>query len=182
MGIFEDLEKEHHAITRVMDAFMTYLDSVEAKHDVDRHDLFRFVTFFSDYADGIHHAKEEAVLFAALERHGYAKNLGPLAHIREQHSHERALFARLKRAATDKHAWSDERLGELLATGRELVEFERAHMKKEDDLLYPEAKRELADEATADIDKSLRRFQRIHDVEGYAAYLDQLAEELANGV
>jgi hemerythrin-like domain-containing protein len=179
MDIFGDLVDEHHTITRVMDAFMAYLDSVEAKHDVDRHDLFRFVTFFSDYADGIHHAKEEAVLFPALERHGYAKNMGPLAHIREQHSHERALFARLKRAATDKHAWSDERIGELLATGRELVEFERAHMKKEDELLYPEAKRELAGDATEALDKALVRFRRIHDIEGYADYLGQLARELS---
>lgn len=181
MDIFEDLGNEHETITRVLDAFAKYLDAVEAKHGVERHDLFRFVTFFSDYADGIHHAKEEGVLFPALERHGYAKNMGPLAHIREQHSRERALFARLKRAATDKHAWSDARIGELLATGRELVEFERAHMKKEDDLLYPEAKRELADDATSDLDKALTRFQRIHDVEGYAEYLRQLADELAEG-
>ena len=179
MDIFENLGDEHRIITRVLDAFTTYLDAVESKHDVDRHDLYRFVTFFSDFADSIHHAKEEGVLFVALERHGFAHNVGPLAHIREQHSYERALFARLKRAATDSQTWNDDKLGDLLRTGRELVDFERAHMKKEDELLYPAAKRELVGEAADGIDKSLARFERIHDVEGYAGYLRQIADELA---
>lgn len=178
MNIFDELDDEHHVIARVTDAFSAYLDAVEAKHDVDRHELFRFVTFFSDYADSIHHAKEEAVLFPALEHCGYERNKGPLAEIRKEHNHERALLSRLKRAATAKHAWSDERIGELLATGRELVAFGRAHMKKEDELLFPEAKNKLVGEVAEHVGKTLVQFQRIHDIEGYSAYLGRLAREL----
>ena len=178
MDIFEDLDDEHCVITGVMDTFTAYLDAVAEKRSVERHDLFRFVTFFSDFADGIHHAKEESVLFPALEKLGYLTNSGPFARIREEHSHERALFARLKRAATNKHAWSEERIGELLRIGRELVGFELAHMKREDELLFPEAKRELSGDALDVLDKALVRFRRIHDVEGYSAYLGQLGREL----
>lgn len=179
MDLFESLSAEHDIIGRVIGAFSVYLDKVEKEHQVERHDLFRFVTFFSDFADSIHHGKEEGVLFAALERQGFARNIGPLAHIREQHTHERALFARLKRAATDRFAWSDSKIGELVRTGRELVDFQRAHMKKEDELLYPEAQRAMGGQTIDGIDKMLQRFERIHDIEGYSGYLWQLGEELA---
>lgn len=178
MQILDHLDDEHHLIERVLEAFGAYLDAVEHDHDVERHDLYRFVTFFSDFTDALHHAKEETVLFPALERRGFAPKVGPLGHIRDQHSHERVLFARLKRAATEQQTWSTQRLDELIGTGRELIDFERGHIIKESELLFPRARAELAGEDSTALDKALSKFERIHDVEGYTGYLEQLAEEL----
>ena len=178
MDLVDNLLEDHRLIKNVVAAFEVYVDSVDLRHKVDQHDLFRFVMFFSDFADGIHHAKEESVLFPALERHGFAAKSGPLALIRKQHSRERLLYAGLKRAATDRHAWTDARIGELVRTARTLIDFERAHVEEENSRLLPAARVELAHEDASIVEKSLEQFERIHSLGGYADHLRRLAEEL----
>jgi len=178
MDLVDSLLDEHRLINNVAEAFEVYVDSVDLRNKVEQHDLFRFVTFFSDFADDIHHAKEESVLFPALERNGFAAKVGPLAIIRKQHSRERLLYAGLKRAATDRHAWIDVHIGELVRSARALIEFERAHVEEENSRLLPAARVELANEDPSVVAKSLKRFERIHSLGGYADYLRRLADEL----
>lgn len=178
VDLVDNLLEEHRLIKNVVAAFEVYVDSVDRRKDVQQHDLFRFVTFFSDFADGIHHAKEEAVLFPALARCGFAAEAGPLTLVRKQHSRERLLYAELKRAATDQHAWTNSRIGELVRTARTLIDFERQHVEEEDSRLLPAARAKLALEDASILRKSLEQFDRIHSLGGYADYLRRLADEL----
>ncbi len=178
MDLVDRLLEEHRLITDVVAAFEVYVDAVDLEKKVEQHDLFRFVTFFSDFADNIHHAKEETVLFPALERHGFAATVGPLTLVRKQHSQERVLYAELKRAATDRHAWTTSRIGELVRSAHTLIHFERAHVEEENSRLLPAARVELANEDPEVVAKSLERFERIHSLGGYADYLRRLADEL----
>lgn len=171
--LFEELGAEHRLIAAVLGSMERYLDAVERGEGHDRLDLFRFIVFLSDYADDIHHEKEERVLMKGMAKHGFSLLSGPLAHVKEQHERERGLFAALHRIAVDGGD-----LAEAVPAARELVAFERAHMAKENELLYPAARRELGQDDPAPLLAALDRFNAARDRDGHAAWLLRLAEDL----
>ncbi len=176
MDLFSKLFAEHRLIGRVLDAFEAYLDAVDAAGTVNPHDFTRFVTFFREYADLLHHEREESVLFPALARHGFAENRGPLAHVRGEHRTERELMTRLLRIATRRDPWSQTQA--ISSIGRELVAFQRAHIAKENELLYPVAQREISPEGPALVARELAEFDEDRGRHGHTDWLEALGEEL----
>jgi hemerythrin-like domain-containing protein len=92
-----------------------------------------------------HFALEEAALFPALERH-IGSDHGPLAVMLLEHADFRSLLAALGDAVTAAD------LGRQRAHARSLVDLLRAHIAKEDDVLFPMARRMLSPEEQADVD------------------------------
>ena len=91
-----------------------------------------------------HHQREERVLFPALEEHGVH---GPPAVMAHEHVRLRALKHALadlvrRQLAGEEKVWAETRV-----TAETLVEVLRAHIAKEDGVLYPLALRVLADPA-----------------------------------
>ena len=79
MKATQTLIHEHEVITQglaVLDAMATRLARGEG---VPAHDLEQLLEFFSVFADGCHHAKEERILFPALEAAGMPRDGGPIA-------------------------------------------------------------------------------------------------------
>lgn len=62
----ETLQQEHHEIERLLDAFAGMGDSLVRGRGVPLEDLETAIETAARFADGIHHAKEEAVAFPAL--------------------------------------------------------------------------------------------------------------------
>jgi hemerythrin-like domain-containing protein len=172
------LQQEHETIIGVLNAFEHFLERIDDGPSMDRQELLRFVVFFNDFADGWHHAREEEVLLPALTRHGYAKSSGVLLHIRDQHRRERALFFRLKRIVADSLPWSKDRVRELIEAARELITFERTHIQKETDLLYPAAAKELAGDASGSLESDQLWFNETHAPQEHMKWLERLAIEL----
>lgn len=178
MELFAKLFAEHRLIGRVLDAFEAYLDRVEQGASVNQQDFTRFVVFFREYADLLHHEREETVLFPALARHGFAETRGPLAHVRTEHQTERALMSTLLRVAARRDPWSSKDERTIASVGRELVSFQRAHIAKENELLYPVARREIAPEGPALIARELAEFDEDRGRYGHVDWLEKLGEEL----
>ncbi|MBK6695147.1 MAG: hemerythrin domain-containing protein [Myxococcales bacterium] len=176
-ALFAHLEHEHRTIVDVMDAFARYLDL--AKGDVAKApaaDLPRFLVFFREYVDLVHHEREERVLLPALTRHGFAAGTGPLAHIKEQHEHERQLLHELWRHGFRQGGCSpdDEELQRL---ARAFIAFQRGHVSKEAQYLYPAAKTQLKDEKGLLLAEDTR-FDAEQDAYGRRAWLERLVGEL----
>jgi hemerythrin-like domain-containing protein len=176
MELLESLNDEHNLIMAVLDALEAYAMRLELGTPVDDHELLRFVVFLSDFADGWHHAREDEVLLVAMTRHGYAPDSGVLVHVRDQHVREREIFRKLKRAASAAAVGS--RTARFIDVARELVAFERSHIRKETELFYPAAERELSTENHAQLDKEMARFARTHAPGGHLEWLWDLGEQL----
>jgi hemerythrin-like domain-containing protein len=176
MQFMESLNEEHNLIMAVLDALEAYATRLEHGTPVDDHELLRFVVFLSDFADGWHHAKEEDVLLAAMTRHGFASDSGVLVHLRDQHVREREIFRKLKRAAAAAAVGS--RTVRFVDVAKELVAFERSHIRKETELFYPAAERELSTERRGQLDKEMARFARTHAPGGHLEWLWDLGEQL----
>lgn len=178
IDIFETLYAEHRFIHQVLGAFERYAEAVEEGRRFDRHELNRFVFFFSQYGELGHHHKEEHVLIPALVAAGFSAPGGPLEFILDQHRQERRLMRRLRRGAAQKEPWSAENRLEIVATARQLVQFERAHMEKENTLLFPEAIRQLHGEPRERASRQLADMLKAWDEDHYSAWLRGLGEEL----
>jgi hemerythrin-like domain-containing protein len=97
------------------------------------------LSFLSEFADGHHHAKEEAILFPALEEAGFPREAGPLAVMLQEHDLGRALITRLREfSAMDSEA---ARSG-FREAARQYVSLLSDHISKENSVLF-----RLADQA-----------------------------------
>jgi hemerythrin-like domain-containing protein len=106
------------------------------------------VAFLRDFADGRHHAKEEQVLFPALEAAGVARTGGPLGCMLAEHDHgraaTRAMDAALAAAARDPGAWRT-----FAVAAHTYVHLLSAHIFKENNVLFRMAEDALGPEADA---------------------------------
>jgi hemerythrin-like domain-containing protein len=126
------LVREHGLIGRVAEALVTFASRVMSGEQglaVERAELQQFARFFKDFADCVHHEKEEAVLLPFLSRHGYAWSQRPLAEVRSAHRQERYLIDVLCHAASCDDAWNPDDRRRIMATVVALAEFQREHEK-----------------------------------------------------
>ena len=180
MELFDSLFEEHKLIARTIDALEVYIDRIDERRDVNQHDLQRFVTFFREFADLVHQEREESILFPALARHGFAEDVGPIAHVRAEHEKERGLICELMRAANQRDPWSAGETKKIAKLVRSFIAFQRAHVEKENDLLYPAAEKEIKGEGPGLLAREAREFDEDRARFGHCDWLRALAEELAS--
>lgn len=103
--------------------------------------------FLIEFADGRHHAKEEGILFPALEANGLSSQEGPTETMRREHVQGRALtmqlLALLPEGAADGPDWK-----EASEVAMSCVQLLRSHMEKENHCLFV-----IADQILSPIEK-----------------------------
>ena len=130
------LVHEHEVILRALGVLEQLGGRLEGGQPVDREALGWLLDFFRTFADRCHHAKEEANLFPALERHGLPRESGPLGVMLAEHEEGRALVRGMAEA-NDR---------EIAKAVRGYVALLRAHIDKENSVLFPLAEQLLSEE------------------------------------
>ena len=124
------LRAEHVMILRALDALET-LASREAGDEAPPPGAWTaLVEWLRTFADLRHHAKEERLLFPALEAAGVPGPGGPIEVMLEEHERGRALLRAMREAPAAGRG----------ARAREYARLLRAHIAKENEILF-----ELAD-------------------------------------
>jgi hemerythrin-like domain-containing protein len=154
---FDTLVDEHRLILRTLDALEHFIANVEDGKPLDLVELNRFVVFLREFVELVHHEREESVLFPAMMKLGYSKAGAPIAHIHSEHQRERGLLFELRQAAVRVRPMSSAQHAHLVGLVRELIAFERKHIKKENELLYPTVKKELSGQTLEELTKKLWR-------------------------
>lgn len=130
------LREEHEVILRGLAILKRVGEGLESGRPVDRNALQWLVDFFRTFADRCHHGKEEAHLFPALEGHGIPKAGGPVGVMLVEHEEGRALVRAI--------AEGDD--AQAAAAIRKYVTLLRAHIDKENGVLFPMAEQVLPEE------------------------------------
>lgn len=150
------LREEHQAILRVLDCFEIALERTRETGEVPPGAYAPFVEFFRSYADGCHHAKEERILFAALERSGMSLSGGPVAAMLNEHEIGRAHVTAVAERVPAAEAGDERAARGLLEHGLSFLAMLRNHIDKEEHCLFGMAERRVR---SADLEALLRDYR-----------------------
>lgn len=149
-GPIEVLLGEHRTILLVLDEVERESRRVEADgamREAFWQDLLRFL---DEFDAGLHHQKEEDLLFPALESVGLSPERGPTAVLRDEHLRSRFWRNRLETALQQRDR------ARLAVAAGQYVDLTRAHVLKENQILFPLAARLLGDDERARLHREFR--------------------------
>ena len=150
------LVAEHEMIERVMAVLKEQLLKLQdGTQDTVR--LQRAIDFLLEFGDKIHNKKEEEYLFPLMEQRGIPRQGGPLGVMLMEHEAERKLLATMlmkvgglnKAAVHERIKFRDE--------GLEYLAIRAEHIWKENDVLYPMARRVFQESDNANLIDSFVR-------------------------
>jgi hemerythrin-like domain-containing protein len=148
----EDLRNEHEGILFGLKILERMTELMRDGEEVDRADLTQMIDFLRLFADKCHHGKEESILFPAMEDVGIPRDYGPIGQMLLEHEEGRRYIAEMDRSisgeAVDTQAFA--------ANATEYVELLRAHIDKENDVLFPMGDRMIPEEKQEEL---LRQFE-----------------------
>jgi hypothetical protein len=154
----EYLVAEHEMIERGMTVLEEQLGKVtDGEHDPVK--LQRAIDFLLEFGDRIHNKKEENHLFPLMEERGIPREGGPLGVMLMEHDAERKLLATmLMQVGSLKEAPFEDQLA-FQNDGLEYLKIRADHIWKENDILYPMARKIFQE---GDNDRLMKEFFRIN--------------------
>jgi hemerythrin-like domain-containing protein len=179
MSAVEKLFAEHRLIERVIMALSNCVHSIGEDNDGVRCDLLRFVTFFRDFADLIHHEKEEEFLMPALVASGVRWDEGIILRLRKEHDFERHLMQSLRHLTLQSAPWSKDDRRRIVELSERFIGFMRNHIDYEDRELHGLVRGRMTPEAGADLEAQLGKFDGKRADAGELELLTTLGRELA---
>lgn len=134
--------------------------------------------FLDNFADACHHAKEEVLLFPAMNERGLPREAGPVAVMLSEHSRGRAQLAMIQDHLADAKAGST---GAVAVVRRNLADYIwllREHIAKEDQVLFQIARNIFSEEDNERLQGKFDEFEaargrQLH--EKYEAVANRLA-------
>ncbi len=174
MHPIEVLMNEHRAIEAVIDTLVAFSDRLERGDVLPDADLPGLASWIRDYADTLHHGKEEDILFEAMANAGMPTDGGPLAVMLQHHEEGRRLVGVLSEA---REAWTDGERKRVARAAKDYADLLRAHIRIEDEVLYPMARARVPGSAWDSMTRDFEVFENSHAEE--KARLNALAKDLA---
>ena len=173
------LSEEHQSILRVLTCLEALVHKPEHAEE-SRETFVAIVDFLRTYADRLHHGKEEVLLFPAMEAQGMNPEQGPTAAMRHEHEIGRALVQRMAQLVSD--AEGEFPREEFAEPALEFVGMLRAHIGKEDLILFPMADRSMNGPMATQLAVAFERVEaeqfepNVH--EHYESWARELAQRL----
>ena len=176
------LMSEHRVIERVLSAMEKAVEALGIGRDIKPEFFLVAADFIKGFADGCHHAKEEKVLFEVMVKAGVPKAGGPVGMMLLEHEQGRA-FVRAMRAGVEK--WqSGDNVGrtEVIKAANGYIDLLRAHIFKEDKILFPLADDAILWDAQEQIAKDFDRIEHEETGEGVHEKYLALADKLEKAI
>ena len=175
----EVLKHEHEIILHVLGAVERTAGAIKAGGPVDADRLAKMVDFFRNFADLCHHAKEEKHLFVSMSNKGMSRESGPIAVMLHEHTEGRKLVGAMD-AEIQKASSGDPRaIQSLVQAMTAYVSLLRAHIQKENNVLFPMADRILTADDQEALEAAFEKVEAEETGEGVHEKYHRLAHELA---
>ena len=155
---FHILKHEHRIIERALRGLNGMCMRIEGGSRVAAGALLEIVEFITTFADHYHHAKEETLLFPALERRGFTREGGPLGVMEYEHQVERELIADLGQAIELYQAGDVEGGQRFVEAARAYLRLLVGHIEKEDGILFRLGDEILDEDDKAALSESFKQF------------------------
>lgn len=144
----ELLMTDHQTTEKVFDAVSNAFRSPDGP---STRMIGALVDYVEGYVEGCHNKKEENHLFPLIESRGVPRHGGPLAVMLAEHEQSKDLVARLAPLCREYAAGDRTRMSELQGVFEQYAELLKNHYWKENDILYPMARRVMSPEDAAKV-------------------------------
>jgi hemerythrin-like domain-containing protein len=172
------LTDEHRVIEQVLDCLEKIVERSESDRKLDKQSAREAVSFFRNFADRCHHAKEEDHLFPAMETRGFPRDGGPTGVMIYEHQqardHVRKLGENIEAAAEGDPA----AFQKFAHHARAYSNLLRNHIEKEDHCLFTMANQALTVEDQQEV---LAAFRKV-EAEEIGAEVHEQYVSIANGL
>jgi len=160
MRALEDLVAEHRGIERMLAILDSISGRLETGLAVDVNHLEEILEFLQVFADRCHHAKEEDLLFVAMEQAGVANAGGPIGAMLVDHEEGRRHIRAMAEGIEAYRRGEDDAGPRIASHARGYATLLREHIVKEDRVLYPLANRVLTQEKLHELEEGFEVIER----------------------
>ncbi len=157
------LMAEHRSIEAMLSVVDLAAARIERGEPVEARLFEDAIDFFSNFADGCHHAKEEDTLFPLLATRGFGPDMSVVAALLAQHEAGRAHVKEMRRSLEGWKRGDPQAALALATAAKAYGELLREHMRIEDEYFYDLAAGLL--DAAAD-QTLLERFEHVESLSG----------------
>jgi hemerythrin-like domain-containing protein len=139
------LMTEHRLIEQVLNCLEKIVQQATKDGKLEKTSALEALDFCRSFADGCHHAKEEAHLFPAMQANGFSGGCSPVAVMQREHELGRLYIQGMAATVDAASAGDPEALKWFVQHGQSYVKLLREHIQKEDTCLFPAANHRLAE-------------------------------------
>lgn len=150
----EDLRNEHEGILFGLQILEKMVQLTETKSDVPIEDFREMIHFLQLFADKCHHGKEEGLYFPALELAGVLRENGPIGQMLLEHDQGRQLISEMSVATAGVRRDAD-----LIRASTDYIHLLRAHINKENTVLFLMGDRMIPAQKQAELLSSFETFE-----------------------
>ncbi len=172
------LMNEHRVIEHMLRVIELAARKIDADVPVPADALRQMVDFIRTFADKCHHAKEEGLLFPAMESKGIPKDGGPIGVMLLEHEEGRS-YVREMAEAIDRYEQGNKNAGKVIAqNARSYANLLSQHIRKEDEILYHMADMALSTQEQQHLVEQFEEAEIKAVGEGQHEYYEKLVEDL----
>lgn len=175
----EILRNEHRVIEQVLNCLEQMIERCQQSGKLEDEQAAMVITFLQKFADGCHHAKEEDVLFPAMEQGGFPPEGGPTAVMRHEHELGRSCIKGMKENQAASAAGDGKACEQFIEFAKRYIDLLRAHIQKEDQVLFTMAENTLSGADLAEVSKGFENIEHHHVGEGTHEKMLSIANQLA---
>lgn len=136
-----NLEDDHVHILRLIDV----MEHITTTKDPDLNHLEQIVDIIRNFADGLHHAKEENLFFPLLAERGFSSEQGPVAVMLHEHVLGRNFVKGIAENITLFKNGNKASLSEIFRNMNGYSSLLRNHISKENNILFRMADKVLSE-------------------------------------
>lgn len=178
MNATQELKNEHRLIWGVIDAAERTGQAIRKTHTVNRESVEKLIDFFSNFTDACHHAKEEEQLFVKLAAHGFTGDKPPVSVLLQEHAYGRQIMRNIAGHLDSAVSGDTGAAAEIAANLLTYTDMLRAHINKEDQVVFPLSDNLLSAEEQEVLVEEFERIETDKMGEGVHEKYHRIAEEL----
>ena len=175
----ETLMHEHQIILLAIGAAEREVSHIAATGQIHVDRVEQMLDLFPNFADRCHHAKEETLLFVRMGERGVPAEGGPVAVMLQEHEMGRRFLRAAAAALPGARAGDADAIAQVKDALGGYARLLRAHIHKEDHVLFPMADRLFSDEDQRELEEAFDRVEAEEIGAGVHDQYHQMAHDLA---
>jgi len=139
MKATQQLKDEHQGVSLMLRILQKVFEKLESGGGLNQEHFEGMLEFFKVFVDRCHHAKEEDLLFPALEAAGVPRKGGPIGVLLDEHVKARGFVKAMSDAFSDYRQGHAAASDHIVKNAEDYIALLVQHIDKEDTVLYPMA-------------------------------------------